>query len=397
MSALVVAEELQDAGLYDPTAPNAHEELNLLRLVSARGGTIEEMREARRGGQLEQLAAELFFMDDRRRLTLDEVADAAGVAPTTIQTVRRCGAPSPRGHATKLHRLRCAGRGGDRGRRRAARPRSCATAASRRFGGDRPHCRCRHLDVRYDRRCVIARRRRRARPHHPSRRRAPSRAGCRHGGAAAPAPRRPRPPQRRRRPLRRFRDRPHRSRLRRRDLLDSARRTPLTPRDRPGHPRLRIDIDRDRHRPPRPHRQVRRRRSDVPASPPSPTHARRRSTSCTTTATTPWFPAFAPASPTDRSSCETATSSDLWSIWRRGWSSADPSKVRVATNSAIEALGPDFVATRLPATDMRGISRSVALFEVRANPPAERSPVHGEITCRARSVLVGLECNHGYR
>jgi adenylate cyclase len=51
--------------------------------------------------------------------------------------------------------------------------------------------------------------------------------------------------------------------------------------------------------------------------------------------------------------------------------SADPSQVRVATNSAIEALGPDFVAARLPAADMRGIARSVALFEVRANPPPE--------------------------
>ena len=89
MSTLVVADELRDAGLYDPTAPNAHEELNLLRLVSARGGTIEEMREAHRAGQLERLAAELFFMDDRSWLTLEEAAEIAGVAPTVIQTVRR--------------------------------------------------------------------------------------------------------------------------------------------------------------------------------------------------------------------------------------------------------------------------------------------------------------------
>lgn len=88
MSTLIVADELRDAGLYDPTAPNAHAELNLLRLVSARGGTIEEMCDARRTGQLERLAAELLFMDDRRRLTLEEVAAVAGVDPTAIQTMR---------------------------------------------------------------------------------------------------------------------------------------------------------------------------------------------------------------------------------------------------------------------------------------------------------------------
>ena len=32
MNTIVVADELQGAGLYDPTAPNASEELNLLRL-----------------------------------------------------------------------------------------------------------------------------------------------------------------------------------------------------------------------------------------------------------------------------------------------------------------------------------------------------------------------------
>ena len=48
MSIPVGTDELRDAGLYDPTAPNAREKLNLLRLISARGGTIEEMRDARR-------------------------------------------------------------------------------------------------------------------------------------------------------------------------------------------------------------------------------------------------------------------------------------------------------------------------------------------------------------
>ncbi len=89
MSTLAVADELRHVGLYDPTAPNAHEELNLLRLISARGGTIEEMHEARRAGELEHLAAELFFLNDRRRLTLEEVAEVAGVDPNVIQIVRR--------------------------------------------------------------------------------------------------------------------------------------------------------------------------------------------------------------------------------------------------------------------------------------------------------------------
>ena len=86
---MLVADELRDAGLYDPGAPNAHEKLNLLRLISARGGTIEEMRDAHRAGQLERLAAELLFMRDRRRFNLEEVAEVAGVELTAIQTARR--------------------------------------------------------------------------------------------------------------------------------------------------------------------------------------------------------------------------------------------------------------------------------------------------------------------
>jgi class 3 adenylate cyclase len=89
MISLVDDGQLRDAGLYDPEAPNAREALNLLRVVSARGGTIEEMREAHHAGKLERLAAELLFMPDRRRLTLAEVADVAGVDPAAIQTARR--------------------------------------------------------------------------------------------------------------------------------------------------------------------------------------------------------------------------------------------------------------------------------------------------------------------
>jgi class 3 adenylate cyclase len=89
MISLVDHDQLRDAGLYDPTGPNARQELNLLRVVSARGGTIEEMREAHHAGKLERLAAELLFMRDRRRLTLAEAANLAGVDPVAIQAARR--------------------------------------------------------------------------------------------------------------------------------------------------------------------------------------------------------------------------------------------------------------------------------------------------------------------
>ena len=72
-------DELVAAGLYDPAAADANERLNLLRVLEGRGGTIEQMTHADRGGRLQRLAAELLVYGDVQRLTADEVATAAGV------------------------------------------------------------------------------------------------------------------------------------------------------------------------------------------------------------------------------------------------------------------------------------------------------------------------------
>ncbi len=72
-------DELVAAGLYDPGAPDAVEQLNLLRLLEARGGTIEQMVRANEAGRLSRLAAELLVVSEPDRYTAAEVAARAGV------------------------------------------------------------------------------------------------------------------------------------------------------------------------------------------------------------------------------------------------------------------------------------------------------------------------------
>ncbi|HWC69271.1 MAG TPA: adenylate cyclase regulatory domain-containing protein, partial [Acidimicrobiales bacterium] len=72
-------ERLVAAGLYDPGAPDASERLNLLRLLEARGGTIEQMVRANEAGRLSRLAAELLVVAGQDRYTAAEVAARAGV------------------------------------------------------------------------------------------------------------------------------------------------------------------------------------------------------------------------------------------------------------------------------------------------------------------------------
>ena len=72
-------DQLVAAGLYDPGAPDAVEQLNLLRLLEARGGTIEQMVRANEAGRLARLAAELLVVTGPDRYTVAEVAAKAGV------------------------------------------------------------------------------------------------------------------------------------------------------------------------------------------------------------------------------------------------------------------------------------------------------------------------------
>jgi class 3 adenylate cyclase len=72
-------DRLVAAGLYDPGAPDAGEQLNLLRLIEARGGTIEQMVRVNEAGRLSRLAAELLVVAGQDRYTAAEVAARADV------------------------------------------------------------------------------------------------------------------------------------------------------------------------------------------------------------------------------------------------------------------------------------------------------------------------------
>jgi class 3 adenylate cyclase len=82
-------DDLRAAGLYDPAAPDAHVQLNVLRLISARGGTIEQMVAAAESGRLSRLAVELLFLPRSGRATLAEVADAAGIPAERMRALWR--------------------------------------------------------------------------------------------------------------------------------------------------------------------------------------------------------------------------------------------------------------------------------------------------------------------
>ena len=93
---MLSVDELVAAGLYDPAATDATERLNLLRVLEARGGTIEQMAHADRSGRLQRLAAELLVYGGAKRLTADEVSRAAGVGVERVREVwRAAGFPDP--------------------------------------------------------------------------------------------------------------------------------------------------------------------------------------------------------------------------------------------------------------------------------------------------------------
>jgi class 3 adenylate cyclase len=87
--------ELEAAGLFDSAADDAPEHLALLEYLVSLGATIDDLLAAR-PGELPLLASTIALWGDRGRLTLDEVAAAAGVEPNFIaQTWRAAGFPEP--------------------------------------------------------------------------------------------------------------------------------------------------------------------------------------------------------------------------------------------------------------------------------------------------------------
>lgn len=74
------------AGLYDPTAPNAAERLELLEWLASRGVTLEQMTAAVHGGSLTGLAGDL-LLKGGRRYTLDEVSQLTGISPERLSAL----------------------------------------------------------------------------------------------------------------------------------------------------------------------------------------------------------------------------------------------------------------------------------------------------------------------
>jgi len=89
------AAELAAAGLVDPDAEDAPQQLALLDYLVGLGATIDELVAAR-PGELPLLASSIALWGDRRRLTLADVAAAADVEPALIaRTWRAAGFPDP--------------------------------------------------------------------------------------------------------------------------------------------------------------------------------------------------------------------------------------------------------------------------------------------------------------
>src|SRR5206468_1965142 len=89
LTRVVTVEELEAAGLYDPSTPDAVEQLNYFRLIEARGGTIEQMVASAEAGRLGRLGSELLFLPTGERYTVDEAAAKAGVDPERIRRLWR--------------------------------------------------------------------------------------------------------------------------------------------------------------------------------------------------------------------------------------------------------------------------------------------------------------------
>jgi len=83
----VTTADFEAAGLYDPAAPEAAGRLALLEWLARQGATLAQMVEAQQHGSLTGLAGDLVLRPGER-LTLAEVAAAAGMSPSAIERLR---------------------------------------------------------------------------------------------------------------------------------------------------------------------------------------------------------------------------------------------------------------------------------------------------------------------
>lgn len=85
-----------DAGVYDPTAPDAQERLSLLRLTAQHGVTVREMVEAQDEGRLPLLAGNRVNVGGPDLLSLEEVSSRTGEDARLLARIwRAAGFPNP--------------------------------------------------------------------------------------------------------------------------------------------------------------------------------------------------------------------------------------------------------------------------------------------------------------
>jgi class 3 adenylate cyclase len=80
---------LEDAGLYDPEAPDAAERLELIEFLVEQGCTLDEMTAANARGRLFALAGDRVIRPGRDIFTLDEVAEQIGCPVVEVRAVWR--------------------------------------------------------------------------------------------------------------------------------------------------------------------------------------------------------------------------------------------------------------------------------------------------------------------
>src|SRR3954466_15266834 len=88
--------EWQEAGLYDPAAPNAADRLALLEYLASQGCDLEEMADAEARDRLFALAGDRIFRPSRPRYDCEAAARLLGTdAGTVSRAWRAFGLPAP--------------------------------------------------------------------------------------------------------------------------------------------------------------------------------------------------------------------------------------------------------------------------------------------------------------
>ncbi len=81
--------EYEAAGLYDPTAPDADQRVDLLEFLQDEGCSLEEMVAANARGRLFALAGDRQIIPDRDQFSLAQIADEVGMPITDIHAIWR--------------------------------------------------------------------------------------------------------------------------------------------------------------------------------------------------------------------------------------------------------------------------------------------------------------------